>query len=144
VKTVLSHLSVFERITLVPKAAHGSGINAGRLSGTQRRGCGLACTCKSGFGRDIGTDGKAREKGKEKGFFFEGTSVLLTLADENSCCALPSGGFGAFSGIITKGFGFSSFEAILMQIPTGAIGILTLLITIWVTNKIQLRFPVIA
>jgi len=31
-----------------------------------------------------------------------------------------------------------------MQIPTGAIGIVTLLITIWVTNKIKLRFPVIA
>lgn len=32
------------------------------------------------------------------------------------CCALPSGGFGAFGGIITKGFGFDSFEAVLMQV----------------------------
>lgn len=31
-----------------------------------------------------------------------------------------------------------------MQIPTGAIGIFGLLISIWVTNKIKLRWPVIA
>lgn len=26
------------------------------------------------------------------------------------CCATPSGGFGAFGGIITKGLGFTSFN----------------------------------
>lgn len=26
------------------------------------------------------------------------------------CCATPSGGFGAFGGLITQGFGFNSFQ----------------------------------
>ncbi|KAI5449361.1 hypothetical protein NCC49_004766 [Naganishia albida] len=60
------------------------------------------------------------------------------------CCALPSGGFGAFGGIITKGFGFDSFEAVLMQMPTGAIQIVMLIFCIWLTNKIKMRFPVVA
>lgn len=31
-----------------------------------------------------------------------------------------------------------------MQMPTGAIGIIVIVTGIWVTNKINLRFPVIA
>jgi hypothetical protein len=76
----------------------------------------------------------------------------------SSCCATPSGGIGAFGGIITKGFGFvsppvsrmnstdtqTSLNAILMQIPTGVLGIIILLVSIWLTNKYKLRFPVIA
>ena len=58
--------------------------------------------------------------------------------------ALPSGGIGAFGGLITKGFGFSTFKTILMQIPTGAIGICTLLLSIYVTNRIKMRWPVLA
>ena len=75
------------------------------------------------------------------------------------CTATPSGGFGAFGGIITKGFGFTSFNAILstskrliqsfisndsVQMPTGAIQIIFLILSIWLTNKIKLRFPILA
>ncbi|WVQ69752.1 uncharacterized protein L199_007972 [Kwoniella botswanensis] len=60
------------------------------------------------------------------------------------CTSTPSGGFGAFSGLITKGFGFDSFESILMQIPTGFIGIFTLLIAIYCTNRWKTRWAVIA
>ncbi|ORY26790.1 major facilitator superfamily domain-containing protein [Naematelia encephala] len=60
------------------------------------------------------------------------------------CVATPSGGIGAFGGLITKGFGFNSFQSVLMQMPTGAIGILVLVSTILIINKIKLRFPVIA
>ncbi|WVW79035.1 hypothetical protein I302_100998 [Kwoniella bestiolae CBS 10118] len=60
------------------------------------------------------------------------------------CAACPSGGIGAFGGLITKGFGFDTFTTILMQIPTGAIGITALLISIYVTNRIKMRWPVIA
>ncbi|KAK8869495.1 hypothetical protein IAR55_000060 [Kwoniella newhampshirensis] len=60
------------------------------------------------------------------------------------CTSIPSGGFGAFSGLITKGFGFSSFQSILMQIPTGVIGIITLLIAIFATNRWKTRWIVIA
>jgi len=58
------------------------------------------------------------------------------------CAGLPSGGFGQFGGLITKGFGFNQFTTILMQIPTGAIGVIGLLTGIYVTNKIKLRWPV--
>ncbi|RSH92558.1 hypothetical protein EHS25_008003 [Saitozyma podzolica] len=60
------------------------------------------------------------------------------------CCATPSGGFGAFGGLITQGFGFNSFQTVLMQMPTGAIGIIILLISIWLTNKFKVRFVIIA
>jgi hypothetical protein len=60
------------------------------------------------------------------------------------CAACPSGGIGAFGGLITKGFGFDTFTSILMQIPTGAIGITGLLLGIYVTNRIKMRWPVLA
>jgi len=60
------------------------------------------------------------------------------------CAACPSGGIGSFGGLITKGFGFNTFNTILMQIPTGAIGICSLLICIYITNRIKMRWPVLA
>ncbi|WVQ76603.1 hypothetical protein IAR50_006275 [Cryptococcus sp. DSM 104548] len=59
-------------------------------------------------------------------------------------CAIPSGGIGAFGGLITKGFGFDTFTTILLQMPPGGIGIMTILAGIFITNKIKLRWPVIA
>jgi hypothetical protein len=60
------------------------------------------------------------------------------------CASCPSGGIGAFGGLITKGFGFSTFKTILMQIPTGCIGIAGLLTSIYITNRIKMRWPVLA
>ncbi|AAW44174.1 allantoate transporter, putative [Cryptococcus deneoformans JEC21] len=59
------------------------------------------------------------------------------------CTATPSGGIGAFNGLILKGFNFSSFQTTLMSIPTGAIGIVTLLIGIWLTNRYKTRWAVL-
>lgn len=58
--------------------------------------------------------------------------------------AVPSGGFGAFGSLITKGFGFNAFTSVLMQMPTGAISIILLITSIRVTNKYKCRAPVIA
>lgn len=60
------------------------------------------------------------------------------------CVSCPSGGIGTFGGLITKGFGFNSFTTILMQIPTGVIGILFIGINIFAQNRFKLRFPFIA
>ncbi|RSH85367.1 hypothetical protein EHS25_004763 [Saitozyma podzolica] len=60
------------------------------------------------------------------------------------CAACPSGGIGAFGGLITKGFGFDTFTTILMQMPTGGIGIIALLLSIYITNRIKMRWPVLA
>jgi len=59
------------------------------------------------------------------------------------CVSCPSGGIGTFGGLITKGFGFNSFDTILMQIPTGVIGIIVLLLAIFITNKIKIRFIIL-
>ncbi|WVQ63688.1 uncharacterized protein L199_001841 [Kwoniella botswanensis] len=59
------------------------------------------------------------------------------------CTATPSGGIGSFSGLILKGFNFDSFQTTLMHMPTGVIGILTLWIGIWFTNKFKARWIVI-
>jgi hypothetical protein len=66
-------------------------------------------------------------------------ALLISLS-----AACPSGGIGAFGGLITKGFGFDTFTTILMQMPTGAIGIAALLLSIYITNRIKLRWPVLA
>lgn len=58
--------------------------------------------------------------------------------------AIPSGGFGGFGSLVTKGFGFDSFTSLLMQMPTGAISIILLLVGFHVTNRIRMRAPVIA
>ena len=60
------------------------------------------------------------------------------------CVACPSGGIGTFGGLITKGFGFNSFDAILMQIPTGVIGIIFILGNIYLQDKIKIRSAFIA
>ncbi|WRT69284.1 uncharacterized protein IL334_006268 [Kwoniella shivajii] len=59
------------------------------------------------------------------------------------CTSTPSGGIGSFSGLILKGFKFDSFQTTLMHMPTGVIGILTLFIGIWATNKWKTRWLVI-
>ncbi|WVR08865.1 hypothetical protein IAU60_005924 [Kwoniella sp. DSM 27419] len=59
------------------------------------------------------------------------------------CTATPSGGIGAFNGLIVKGFNFSSFETTLLSMPTGAIGILTIVTGIWLTNRYKTRWLVI-
>ncbi|ORY25070.1 major facilitator superfamily domain-containing protein [Naematelia encephala] len=60
------------------------------------------------------------------------------------CVACPSGGIGSFGGLITKGFGFSSFVSVLMQMPTGAIGIIVIMTNIFVQNHYKKRFVFIA
>ncbi|RSH87586.1 uncharacterized protein EHS24_000097 [Apiotrichum porosum] len=57
---------------------------------------------------------------------------------------LAASGFGKFGGLIIKGLGFTSFSATLMGMPTGAEAMVTLAIAIWVTNRIKMRWPVIA
>jgi hypothetical protein len=58
--------------------------------------------------------------------------------------AIPSGGFTAFGSLVTKGFGFDAFTSLLMQMPTGAISIILLLVGFHLTNRIKMRAPVIA
>ncbi|OCF32432.1 allantoate transporter [Kwoniella heveanensis BCC8398] len=59
------------------------------------------------------------------------------------CTSTPSGGIGAFQGLIIKGFNFDSLTTTLMSMPLGAIGIITILIGIYFTNKYKVRWLVI-
>lgn len=58
--------------------------------------------------------------------------------------AIPSGGFAAFGGLITQGFGFSSFHSILFQMPIGVMQILILVTCTYLINRFKVRFIVIA
>ena len=69
---------------------------------------------------------------------------IQSPSSTSSCIACPQGGIGTFSGLITKGFGFDSFTTILMQIPTGVIGIIVQLVGIFAVNRLKIRFVVIA
>ncbi|ORY24487.1 putative allantoate transporter [Naematelia encephala] len=60
------------------------------------------------------------------------------------CVAAPSGGFGAFGGLVTKGFGFSSFTAILTGLPSPVINSLAMLFAGYMNDKFRKRFIVIA
>jgi len=59
------------------------------------------------------------------------------------CIAVPQGGVGTFAGLITKGFGFDSFTSILMQIPTGVIGMIVQIAGVFIINRLKIRFVVI-
>jgi len=67
-----------------------------------------------------------------------GWSVMLF------CCAFPSGGLAAFSGLLIAGLGFTNFTALVLTIPPAALGLIFLLTATFITNKIKLRAPVIA
>jgi hypothetical protein len=58
--------------------------------------------------------------------------------------ALPSGGLAAFGPLISRGMGYDSYETILLQTPSGAISIILLWSATWVTNRIKMRFLVVA
>ena len=60
------------------------------------------------------------------------------------CVSAPSGGFSAFGGLVTKGFGFSSFTAILTGLPQPAITIIAMVVGSYLNNKLKKRFLVIA
>ncbi|WWC87433.1 uncharacterized protein L201_002322 [Kwoniella dendrophila CBS 6074] len=58
--------------------------------------------------------------------------------------AIPSSGIGTFGTLITKGFGFNSFDTILFQMPPNVLTLSFLIDGTWVMNRIRLRFPVVA
>ncbi|KAJ9119024.1 hypothetical protein QFC22_003513 [Naganishia vaughanmartiniae] len=60
------------------------------------------------------------------------------------CCALPSGGLAAFGPIITRGFGYSPLNTILIQIPMSVNSIILLWTATWIMNKLKIRYPIIA
>jgi len=107
---------------------------------------------KRGDDRLIALDRLRENNTGTKSSTFKWSQVWETFADIKTwawaamwfCAACPSGGIGAFGGLITVGFGFDQFTSILMQMPTGAIGIAGLLIGIYVTNRIKMRWPVLA
>ncbi|WWC60667.1 uncharacterized protein I303_103242 [Kwoniella dejecticola CBS 10117] len=79
---------------------------------------------------------QCREAFMDPKTFLFGFMLLIT--------AIPSSGISSFGGLITKGFGFTSFQAILFQIPMAALMVILTTAGTFTINKIRLRFPVIA
>ncbi|KAM0749084.1 MFS general substrate transporter [Meredithblackwellia eburnea MCA 4105] len=63
--------------------------------------------------------------------------LLLFLA------ACPSGGIGAFGGLIVASFGYDPFTTILFQMPFGALQFCVIVFAGWATNKWRVRWIVI-
>ncbi|KAI1870949.1 hypothetical protein JX265_005989 [Neoarthrinium moseri] len=69
--------------------------------------------------------------------------VLETLTDLKTwmwfilivSISIPSGGFSSFGSLIIKDFGYQSFDAILFQLPTGAVQIVTITGAAWIATR---------
>ncbi|KAJ3554998.1 hypothetical protein NM688_g2813 [Phlebia brevispora] len=58
-------------------------------------------------------------------------------------CALPSGGISSFGPLIIKGFGFNQFDTLLFNIPFSAFQVIIIVLSAWISMKIQLKWPVV-
>lgn len=69
---------------------------------------------------------------------------MTTLTVAHWLISIPSGGISTFGSLIVKSFGYTSFEAILFNIPFGAIQIIAIVGSAWVATKWQKKGLVIA
>jgi ACS family allantoate permease-like MFS transporter len=59
--------------------------------------------------------------------------------------SIPNGGLSNFSAIITRSFGYTAREALLLQVPSGVVAfITTILVTWWAQVKSTRMLPIIA
>ena len=59
---------------------------------------------------------------------------LITVA-----ASIPNGAVGSFQSILIKGFGFTSYETALLQIPGGVIAVISVLLATWSAAKYNAR-----
>lgn len=59
---------------------------------------------------------------------------IITVA-----ASIPNGAVGSFQSILIKGFGFTSYETALLQIPGGCIAVMSVLIATWTAAKYNAR-----
>lgn len=59
------------------------------------------------------------------------------------CIGIPNGGNSAFSNIITKSFGWTSREALLLDMPRAAIGGVAVVVVGWLSDRINDRMTLI-
>ncbi|KAI0474101.1 major facilitator superfamily domain-containing protein [Xylariaceae sp. FL0804] len=58
--------------------------------------------------------------------------------------SIPSGGISTFGNLIIKDFGYTNFDAILFNMPTGVINILTIVGSAWLSTRLARKGAVIA
>ena len=59
---------------------------------------------------------------------------IITIA-----ASIPNGAVGSFQSILIKGFGFTSYETALLQIPGGVIAVISVLLATWSAAKFNAR-----
>ncbi|KAM0702757.1 hypothetical protein Q7P35_010189 [Cladosporium inversicolor] len=59
---------------------------------------------------------------------------IITVA-----ASIPNGAVGSFQSILIKGFGFTSYETALLQIPGGVIAVISVLLATWSAAKFNAR-----
>ncbi|BGP17421.1 hypothetical protein JCM10213v2_005453 [Rhodosporidiobolus nylandii] len=89
--------------------------------------------------RDNGTGGRVKKL--KRSHVIEAVTDIKTwtLMLLTALSSIPNGGLGAFSSILIKGFGYTSQETLLLQIPRGFIATCTTITVCWISDKYQQR-----
>jgi hypothetical protein len=70
-----------------------------------------------------------------KSYLWIGLALLLNIGASVT---------GTFGPLILSGFGFDSFQSSLLNIPFGAVQLIVILLSSWITQKFRLRFATLA
>ncbi|GAA5956421.1 hypothetical protein JCM10213_006863 [Rhodosporidiobolus nylandii] len=94
--------------------------------------------------RDNGTGGRVKKL--KRSHAIEAVTDLKTwlLLLLTALFSIPSGGLGAFTSILNKGFGYTSRQTLLLSIPRGFIATCTTITVCWISDKYKQRILAIA
>ncbi|KAH8898130.1 major facilitator superfamily transporter [Thozetella sp. PMI_491] len=70
-----------------------------------------------------------------KSIFFSYYHIVWGFALIQLCTTLPSGGLGAYSNIIIKSFGFSTWQTQLLQMVSGAVQLITMISAVYIDGR---------
>ena len=58
--------------------------------------------------------------------------------------SVPSGGISTFGPLIVKNFGFNQFDTILLNMPFGAVQLISTMVGAWAATALKVKAPVLA
>ncbi|TEB31486.1 allantoate permease [Coprinellus micaceus] len=93
---------------------------------------------------------RANQQGVETKIF-KLTQVVETLLDLKSWCwmgllilhATPTGAITVFGPLVVKGFGYDGYDTMLFLIPYGALQVIAMVLSYWVSTKIHTKSPLV-
>ncbi|KAJ2926966.1 hypothetical protein H1R20_g10133, partial [Candolleomyces eurysporus] len=93
---------------------------------------------------------RANQQGVETKIF-KWKQVLETLLDLKSWCwmsllllhAIPAGAINIFGPLIVRGFGYDGYDVMLFLIPYGALQVICMVGSYWLSTKVQYKSPLV-